>query len=371
MEKLQSCTIIGGGLAGLTAAVHLAKAGHEVVVIEKKNYPQHKVCGEYVSNEVLPYFDFLNFPIRAIQPKQVTRFRLYAPSGKWVETPLPLGGFGMRRYTLDQALFSYAQSMGVRFLLETNVTKVAFAESHFKISGTKNLNLRSDIVIGSYGKRSNLDKKLARPFLRHKSTYLGGKFYVSGDFPGDLVTLYNFAGGYCGAVQVEDGSIDVAYLTHHNQVKTAGSIEAFEKQVLAQNPAIGELFNGKKITQTLTISNVSFAPKKPVVDHMLMIGDAAGMIPPLCGNGMAMGIHAAKKAAELVDLFLRQKIDRKGMETQYEQKWNALFRNRLLWGRKLHRFMGHPVVSELAVGTLKLVPGLLPPIIRQTHGAPF
>ncbi|HNU89628.1 MAG TPA: FAD-dependent oxidoreductase, partial [Ferruginibacter sp.] len=47
-------TIIGGGLAGLVSAIHLSKAGLAVTLIEKNEYPKHKVCGEYVSNEVLP-----------------------------------------------------------------------------------------------------------------------------------------------------------------------------------------------------------------------------------------------------------------------------------------------------------------------------
>ena len=63
--------IIGGGLAGLTSAIHLTKMGCKVIVIEKNSYPKHKVCGEYISNEVLPYFKWLNFDIEALQPTHI------------------------------------------------------------------------------------------------------------------------------------------------------------------------------------------------------------------------------------------------------------------------------------------------------------
>jgi flavin-dependent dehydrogenase len=53
--------IIGGGLAGLCNAIHLSKFGKEVLLIERNEYPKHKVCGEYISNEVLPYLQFLDF----------------------------------------------------------------------------------------------------------------------------------------------------------------------------------------------------------------------------------------------------------------------------------------------------------------------
>ena len=50
----QKIVIIGGGLAGLTAGIHLSKIGLSVQIFEKNDFPKHKVCGEYISNEVLP-----------------------------------------------------------------------------------------------------------------------------------------------------------------------------------------------------------------------------------------------------------------------------------------------------------------------------
>ena len=59
-NDVSDVTIIGGGLAGLCNAIHLSKYGKKVLLIEKNEYPKHKVCGEYISNEVLPYLDFLD-----------------------------------------------------------------------------------------------------------------------------------------------------------------------------------------------------------------------------------------------------------------------------------------------------------------------
>ena len=52
--------IIGGGLAGLCNAIHLSKFDKKVLLIEKNSYPKHKVCGEYISNEALPYLEYLD-----------------------------------------------------------------------------------------------------------------------------------------------------------------------------------------------------------------------------------------------------------------------------------------------------------------------
>ena len=59
LKRIERIGIIGGGLAGLTAALHLSKAGFEVLLFEKERYPKHKVCGEYISNEILPYWTAL------------------------------------------------------------------------------------------------------------------------------------------------------------------------------------------------------------------------------------------------------------------------------------------------------------------------
>ncbi|MFQ3174733.1 MAG: flavin-dependent dehydrogenase, partial [Flavobacterium sp.] len=68
MKRNASVIIIGGGLAGLTAAIHLSKIGVSVILIEKNEFPKHKVCGEYISNEVLPYFNWLDLKISELQP---------------------------------------------------------------------------------------------------------------------------------------------------------------------------------------------------------------------------------------------------------------------------------------------------------------
>jgi flavin-dependent dehydrogenase len=361
--------IIGGGLAGLTAALHLSKEGLSVLVIEKKAYPQHKVCGEYVSDEVQSYLQHLGADIKGIQPNHVNHFRLYAPSGTYIEAPLPLGGFGMRRYTFDHHLYEIALAAGVNFWLNTKVEQVHFQQDHFEVKAQRKEAVRAKVVLGSFGKRSTLDKALKRPFFKKPADYLGVKFYLKADFPADLVALYNFSGGYGGAVEVEDGTVDIAYLTRHAPVKACGSLQAFEKKVIWQNPAFKKLLTeSERLKPTLTISNISFRPKKQIQDHILMLGDAAGMIPPLAGNGMAMAIHAGKLASEAATGFLQKKISRVEMERQYQNTWNRHFAYRLFWGRRLHRFMGRPALSEFSVRALQKMPFLLPAIVRQTHG---
>ncbi len=362
--------IIGGGLAGLTSAIHLARAGCSVLVIEKKQYPFNKVCGEYISNEVLPYWRQLGIDPINLGAKSLTKFWLTTPNGQSYRTPLPLGGFSIKRFTIDQHLYTIARQQGVEFLLGEKVFEVKEQNDHFEVLCTKEKTFSARLVIGSYGKRSNLDQSLNRPFFQIKSDFIGVKNYYRGSFPDDVVSLHLFEGGYCGLSQVEDGTVNLAYLSTAGGLKKYGSIEKLEEKALKSNPVLQKfLVNSTPVLEkNLAISNISFKRKSLIHDHVLMTGDSAGMIPPLCGNGMAMAIHSAKIISELSISFHQQKITRQILEKKYRKAWNQQFRYRLWWGRHFQQLFLQPQMANTLMQPLGWFPGLLPWFIKQTHG---
>jgi menaquinone-9 beta-reductase len=365
--------IIGGGLAGLASAIHLARSGVRVILFEQHDYPRNKVCGEYISNEVLPYLCSLGLDPAPLRPKAIGRLLFSSPSGRAVSTRLPLGGFSLRRYTLDQHWYEAALAAGVEIHLNTPVTAVQFEGETFAVRTRQGARFQARVALGSYGKRSLLDRVLNRRFFQEKARYVGVKAYYAFDFPEDLVALHNFPGGYCGLSQVENGLVNVAYLTTHSLLQRHGSIPELENKALSANPYLRELFEkGERITpRPWVISNVSFRSKALIEDHVLMNGDAAGMIPPLAGNGMAMAIGSAQMLATLALEYLSGQISRNLLETTYQQQWNHAFRNRLFWGRQIQQIMGKTLGAEIAVGGMRALPGLLPLIIKQTHGVPL
>ena len=122
--------IIGGGLAGLCNAIHLSKFGKSVLLIEQNSYPKHKVCGEYISNEVLPYFNFLEVNPFDFGAVKINNFQLSTRKSNLISAKLPLGGFGISRYKLDLILSEKAKENGVVILQDT-VLNVTFLEDFF------------------------------------------------------------------------------------------------------------------------------------------------------------------------------------------------------------------------------------------------
>jgi flavin-dependent dehydrogenase len=195
--------IIGGGLGGLITALHLSRVGITCTVIEKNQYPFHRVCGEYISNEVVPYLTISSLMPDVFCPPQIERFQLSAINGKSATLKLDCGGFGISRFNFDHFLYEKAKSLGVNFLLNTLVDDVSFAENRFKIQ-LESTTIEADIVVAAYGKRAKLDLKMDRPFTRKKSPYLAIKYHIRTDHPHDLISLHNFNGGYCGINNIEN-----------------------------------------------------------------------------------------------------------------------------------------------------------------------
>jgi flavin-dependent dehydrogenase len=368
--------ILGGGLAGLAAALDLAGRGHRVVVVERRRYPFHRVCGEYVSNEVLPYLRRLGADPAVLAPAAIRRFGLSSPAGRTLASPLDLGGFGVSRYLLDDFLYQRALAQGVEFIFAT-VADVTFdgAAGYHTVQLADGRYLTARLVLGTYGKRSTLDRQLARPFLTQRAPNHGVK--QNQRLPGfarDVIELHNFRDGYAGISAIEEDKLCFCYLTTRANLKAGGgTIAALEGEVLARNPRLADILGHAErlYAQPEVINEISFAPKHPVEQHLLMVGDAAGLITPLCGNGMAMALHGAALAAPLASRFLRGELPRPALEAAYAQAWQRQFGARLRVGRAVQRLFGGPVLSELVVGGLRHWPAAVRALMRQTHGTEF
>ena len=373
MKANPDVVIIGGGLAGLTTAIHLSKSGLKVTLVEKNEYPKHKVCGEYISNEVLPYLDWLGLNISNLKPSIISKMEFSTAKGKIISGDLPLGGFGISRYELDYYLYQKAVENGCQ-IIQDIVTDIQFIDDEFHISTSNNLEIKSRIAIGAFGKRSNIDLKLNRGFIQKNSPWLAVKAHYSGNFPKDLVGLHNFKGGYCGVSKVEKNKINICYLADYETFKQYKNIEEFQSKVVCKNPHLKAIFENSKLLfeKPITISQISFEKKEAVENHILMIGDTAGLIHPLCGNGMAMAIHSAKIVSELIIDFLDNKISsRKELEEKYAREWNTNFKSRLATGRFLSKILQQEKLASFLMQLLAIFPFLLPIIIKKTHGKPI
>ena len=356
-------------MAGLSAAIHLAMEGKEVLVFEKNQYPHHKVCGEYISREILPYLDRLGIGLQ--DAVHIDTFQLSTKNGKTFETKLPLGGIGLSRYALDHRFYLRAVELGVSFSFKS-VKSVCFSNNQFTITDESGQVYSALIAVGAYGKRSELDKKLDRAFAVKKSPWVGVKaHYYHPKFNENRVELHNFRGGYGGLSRVENNIVNFCYLADYKNFKIHKGIENFNNKIVSANPFLRNFLESASpvFEKPLAIAQFSFSKKKVVENHLLMCGDTAGLIHPLCGNGMAMAIHSAKLASECILKFMTfKKYSRNEMESEYSAKWKLNFANRLSNGRRIQSVLLKPVLTDQLLIMLAKTPGLMNLLIKRTHG---
>jgi flavin-dependent dehydrogenase len=288
-----------------------------------------------------------------------------------------LGGFGISRFFLDNKLKENAIKNGVTVLEETKVTEVNFDHETFSVKYNGG-EISSKIVAGAFGKRSNLDVKWKRDFVQQKpgklNNYIGVKYHVKTDFPSDTIALHNFKNGYCGISKIENDEYCLCYLTTAKNLKdNHNSIKEMEENVLYKNPFLTKIFTESEFLfhEPVTISQISFDKKNQVANHVLMTGDSAGMITPLCGNGMSIAFHSSKIAFKNIDAFLNKKISRETMENNYSNQWQKEFGFRLQNGRIIQKFFGKELVTNLFIRSLKPFPFIINRLVKSTHGKEF
>ena len=372
--------VIGAGLAGSAAATHLARAGVCVLLLEADAFPHDRMWGEFLSPEAAPMLARLgaSAAVAAAGPSRMTEARITSPGGLVWSASLPASAMGLSRRVLDALLFENAASARAVTLAPARVTNVVGTPGgtrrvtyRLRDGGTREVSAR--LVLGAWGKRSPLDRTLARRFLFQDHDTFALKAHYHGPSVGHRVELHAFDGGYCGLADVEGGQVNLCLLAETRLLRAhGGDPDAFARAVLPTNPALGAWLAGaERIHERfIAISQVPFSPKEQVVDGVLLLGDAAGLISPLAGNGMAMALASAEMVAPLALAYLDGKLSQADLEREYTRQWRGRFAWRLRLGRVLQPLMFQPRTLAVGLRLLRVAPFVGRALVAGTREAP-
>jgi flavin-dependent dehydrogenase len=372
IQKYQ-CAVIGGGLAGLCLAVQLADRGISVVLFEKNQYPFHKVCGEYISMESWDFLTKLGVPLTDLALPRISSLGISSQNGFMLDRSLKMGGFGISRYSLDFHLSQLAKEKGVCVLENCKVNGVRDHDLFHLIETSKGT-FQAEIVCGSYGKYTPVFMHEDADHKAADGQYIGVKYHIRTDLAQNRIELHNFKDGYCGVSKVDQDWYCLCYLTTARNLKENDKdIRLMEENVLHKNPFLKRYFTESDFVrkEPLVISNVHFRKKQTESGGMFLLGDAAGSITPLCGNGMSMGMRASNLlAAELIPYF-NKKQTREQANFNYKRSWNASFSIRITSGFYLQHLFGQKTTTHLTLRILDHFPSLTDKLVSLTHGETF
>lgn len=368
--------VIGGGLAGCSTASQMAQRGYDVLLAEQSTYPRQKLCGEFLSPEAQASFRRLGVleAVHEAGARPIQRTLLSEPTGGATRHALPDTALGLSRAQLDELLFHHAVATGAEGRPGTRVTNVRGSlDQGFAVDvGAETVEAR--LVFGAYGRRSRLDRTLQRPFLDENTPYVAFKAHYEGPAASELagtIELHGAPGSYCGLSPVEHNCVNVCWIGGAEALKeTGGTPTAMLDERLRQNPLLDERLGGlhRVSDQFEAVSQVPLMPKSRFAQDVCMIGDAAGMIAPLCGDGMAMALQTADLVTPLASAFLDGRRSTASFRTAYENAWTRSFSRRMRLGRWIHTAAFQPGMTRLLVNSFRVLPSLARWLIRTTRG---
>ncbi len=314
MKLTADVAVVGGGAAGCAVALRLSAAGLRPVVLEALVGTPSRFCGEFLSGEARGSLEALGAldRVQAAGAIGVCSMGLHAAGGGVFEMPLPGGGWGLSRRTLDAELRAAAVERGADFREGTKVRELSGSpERGFRLCA-EGLDVEARAVIGAWGKRAGLDRALGRRFLDRPSPYIGVKLQYARPALDDSVRLYLFPGGHCGFVNVDGERGTLGILARAEALRAAGGKpEALIEWIRRTNPALDRrIGRAAPIAESLqTIAQVPLTPKEAVAGGVLLAGDGAGMTAPFLGLGLANALGSGVDAADAVTEWLRGECD--------------------------------------------------------------
>ncbi len=346
--------VIGGSLAGSAAAYALARNGARVIVLEKARFPRDKVCGCFLSNEALPVLGRMGLreELGRNAAETITRFRLVRRDGIAVESLLPKPAMSISRSCLDSLAAAAAERAGARMHFGTTVLSLeGDLQEGFRIKGL-NCEVGARAVLGAWGRYSPLDGRLGRTFIRRKSFLFGfGKMLVGrSEHLAGRAVLHFFDGGYVGLSRVEGGHVNLAALANSHVAQSAHhDFDSLLDRLSRESPALAaDLEALSPLTGPVLLSEpVHLGAHGALAGDVLCVGDAAGVIDPYTGTGMALALLFGEAAAAPVAAFLAGTLDVDGLKRAHLRRHREIAGRRFFFSRLFRPFFSGGVASRL------------------------
>ncbi len=307
--------IAGGGPAGSALAFHLSRAGIKTAVAEAGKFPRDKVCGDGVSPIAMRELQLLGITETPTfrQANEINEVGLYIKEDKAIvelhkPDDMPYHARIIPRMELDTLIYEAAKRAGATFFEQSRVVDYTISKEKVVTTirnGKSNLNLSSGVIIGADGGRSLVARKLrgAKPDIAFQ--LLGLRAYYEGvNGPRNRVDIYfseeNFPGIYWAFPFGKAGAnigMAMVYKTYPQQASQVTRIfETHLRENTALKTRIGQgTLNGKIEGWPISI----YDPRSPVVsDRLMLVGEAAGLINPLSGDGIQYALLSARWAAD-------------------------------------------------------------------------
>ncbi len=354
--------IIGGGPAGSSAAIAATHLGASVVLLEARNFPRHKVCGEFVSAEALDVLASLlqNLPAgRALldSAPDIQRTRLFLGT-RMIEAPVSPPALSITRYDLDFQLWMAAQAAGVETRSNCEVT-AAEGSGPFRLA-TSGGNHSAKALIIAAGRWSQFTPDRTVPA---GPRWIGVKGHFREVSPNPSTDLYFFANGYCGVQPVAKDVINTCAMVRSDRATSLPEVFALHAK-LAERAA-----SWTAVTQPISTAPLIYRNPQPVRGNAMFAGDAAAFIDPFAGDGISIALRSGRLAAQCICRFLSGETELRESAALYEEEYSRQFAPLLAAASRMRSLLSLPGLAQAVAFEMLRLPGVMPFVIRRTRRA--
>ena len=293
-----SALIVGGGPAGLTTALLLARARTPHLLIERQTETGDALCGGFLSWRTLAMLERLGVRASALNRDHIRRVSLHRGRQKVVAW-LPRPGLAVSRWRLDTLLTEHARTAGAA--IESGVTARRHEDDVIHLADGATLN--ADALFLASGKHDL--RGLARPAeARGGDPVLGlrtrlGPAAALDRMVGGTIELHLFDRGYAGVAAQEDGTVNLCMAVHRSRLDEAGSPEALLTMLGNESPQLGERLAFRASDAPIdAVANVPYGWRAATgTAGLFRLGDQAAVIPSLAGEGIGLALESGARAA--------------------------------------------------------------------------
>lgn len=343
--------ILGGGVAGLCAAIRLVELGKRPLLIEAGEYPSHKVCGEFFSQASMDFLKKWD-----IHPIEIHEAQFHAGSEKLrYRFPQPAGS--LSHITFDPLLVDRA--LGTTILTKTKVAKWQPGPHTHTLVLESGKTIRSPNIIIAAGRLPQHEPIADR--IPNKPIYKGLKAHFKGEIPPGMLQMFLFKDSYAGVSPIEDGNFNVACLCKIGEFEKWGSAKEYVEYLRSQNKEFNKILDRGQclFSQWMTVPAPEFGVKKtPDYPNTYFIGDAASSIPPATGNGLTLAIKSGIMAAE----FAVRKDD-----VGFKNAWKKCVGSPIFWGKALQHATMRPWMALQLMKLGRTYPSIIDFIFQKTR----
>ncbi|HZK79176.1 MAG TPA: geranylgeranyl reductase family protein, partial [Gemmatimonadaceae bacterium] len=317
--------VVGGGPAGSSTAYFLAKAGIDVVVLDRARFPRDKTCSEYMSpqaSRILEAMDALE-AVEMAGAAQLSGMRVHAPNGSTIHGEFISGhgyrghrdrGLAVRRTILDSILLDRARAAGARVMEEMRVTDVT-KDDNGRVSGVLTSSgsagpaeLKADLVIGADGLRSVVGRRLGLIRASRWPRRIALVTHYSGvEDVRDFGEMYVDRGGYCGVADVGNGLVNVAVVVPVSRAaEVAVDRTEFLESWIAERPKLASMFaRATRETPVRATGPFASSARRAWTPGAALVGDAADFFDPFTGEGIYTALRGGELLSEFAAEYLR------------------------------------------------------------------